>query len=55
VSGNAFFIVFFGSIAQNTLANYIEEAFMFGLFKPVAHIERLPEGQIDPIYKSLRW
>ncbi|MFT5558399.1 MAG: OPA family glycerol-3-phosphate transporter-like MFS transporter [Sphingobacteriales bacterium] len=55
MSGNAFFIVFFGSIAQNTLANYIEEAFMFGLFKPVAHIERLPEGQIDPIYKRLRW
>lgn len=28
---------------------------MFGLFKPVAHIGRLPEGQIDPIYKRLRW
>ncbi|WP_019614818.1 glycerol-3-phosphate transporter [Psychromonas ossibalaenae] len=28
---------------------------MFGLFRPVAHIERLPEGQVDPIYKRLRW
>ncbi|GLO60508.1 sn-glycerol-3-phosphate transporter [Vibrio sp. MACH09] len=28
---------------------------MFGIFKPKAHIERLPEGQIDSSYTRLRW
>ena len=28
---------------------------MFGLFNPVAHKQRLPDGSIDPVYKRLRW
>lgn len=28
---------------------------MFGLFTPAAHKERLPDGQIAPIYKRMRW
>ncbi|OBU09458.1 glycerol-3-phosphate transporter [Photobacterium aquimaris] len=28
---------------------------MFGLFTPVAHKQRLPDGSIDPVYKRLRW
>ncbi|SMY37098.1 Glycerol-3-phosphate transporter [Photobacterium malacitanum] len=28
---------------------------MFGLFTPVAHTQRLPDGSIDPVYKRLRW
>lgn len=28
---------------------------MFGLFKPAAHTERLPDGQIDSVFSRLRW
>ena len=28
---------------------------MIGIFKPKPHIERLPQEQIDPLYKKLRW
>ena len=28
---------------------------MFGIFKPKAHIERLPSDKIDSVYSRLRW
>ncbi|OLQ73539.1 glycerol-3-phosphate transporter [Photobacterium proteolyticum] len=28
---------------------------MFGIFKPALHTERLADGQVDPVYKRLRW
>ena len=28
---------------------------MLSLFRPLAHTKRLPENQIDPLYKRLRW
>lgn len=28
---------------------------MFGLFKPAAHTDRLPDGQIDSVFSRLRW
>jgi OPA family glycerol-3-phosphate transporter-like MFS transporter len=28
---------------------------MFGIFKPAAHLARLPQAQVDEDYKRLRW
>lgn len=28
---------------------------MLRMFKPAAHIERLPADKIDPVYRKLRW
>lgn len=28
---------------------------MISIFRPTAHKMRLPDGQIDPLYRRLRW
>lgn len=28
---------------------------MLSIFKPAAHAKRLPDAQVDPTYRRLRW
>ena len=28
---------------------------MLSIFKPAAHVKRLPDAQVDPTYRRLRW